>query len=432
MKQKLLLSSIVIFILSALIVSQSFAITLREYNSRPRVTVEAYYNKGVNSLDKGDLQKAEEAFKEGIKLEFDFVPSMLGLAEVFVKEERNAEAEVQLKTALLLEPDNSEVHRLWGRFLYSNERLSEAETAFKKSIELKPDAFRSLVSLGNLYLIDMDRPEDAIMSYRAALAIDSDYVGLYYVLGNALIAVGKNSEAEIELQEAGRLAPDNPFPFYTLGELYVVSDKPELALNAFAMVLKAQPDFVQAHMERGDLYFLKGDDGKAFDEYRAALKILPTFAIAQVKIGMIYESNKDIAKAESSYLAALEIDPTQVIAYNNLAWLAAEKGTNLDNALTWAKKANDIVSNPEFKDTLGWVYRARGELDLAMTVLENAVAVDPGNAGILYHLGVVYKEKGMLKEASEVLEGALSLGSNFSQAEDAKRMLEQLEMEFIF
>jgi tetratricopeptide (TPR) repeat protein len=348
---------------------------------------------------------------------------MLGLAEVFVKEERNEEAEVQLKTALLLEPDNSEVHRVWGKFLNSNERFSEAETAFKKSIELKPDAFRSLVSLGNLYLVDMDRPEDAIITYRTALVIESDYVGL----GNALAVTGKFSEAEIEFQEAGRLAPGNPLPFYTLGELYVVSDKPDMALNAFAMALKAQPNFVQAHMERGDLYFLKGDDDKAFDEYRAALKISPTFAVAQVKIGMIYESNKDVAKAESSYLAALEIDPTQVIAYNNLAWLAAEKGTNLDNALTWAKKANDIVSNPEFKDTLGWVYRARGELDLAMAVLENAVAVDPGNAGILYHLGVIYKEKGMIKEAVEVLEGALSLGNNFSQAEDAKRMLELLE-----
>ena len=426
MKQKVYVIPFIVLILSALIVSESFAITLGEYNSRPRITVESYYNKAVMSFENGDLRKAEEAFKECLKLESDFVPSMLGLAEVFVKEKRSVEAEVQLKKALSLEPDNAEVHRVWGRFFNSNERISEAEVAFKKAIELNPDAFRSLVSLGNLYLIDMDRPQDAIRSYRAALAIEPDYVGLYYALGNALIAIGKISEAEIELQEAGRLAPDNPLPFYTLGELYVVSDQPEMALDAFAMALQAQPSFFQAHMERGDLYFLKGDDDKAFDEYRSALKISPSFAIAQVKIGMIYESNKDIAKAESAYLAALAIDPDQVIAYNNLAWLAAENGTNLDNALTWAKRANEIVSNPEFKDTLGWVYRARGELDMAMAALESAAAGDPGNAAMLYHLGIIYKEKGMIQEAVEVFEGALSIDSNFSQAEDAKRMLEQL------
>ena len=426
MKQKLFLISFIIFILSPLIVSESFAITLREYNSRPRITVESYYNKAVKSFEDGDLQKAEEAFKECLKLESDFAPSILGLAEVFVKGKRDEEAEVQFKKALSLEPDNSEVHRVWGRFLYSNNRISEAEVAFKKAIELNPYAFRSLVSLGNLYLVDMDRPQDAITSYRAALAIESGYVGLYYVLGNALIAVGKISEAEIELQKAGQLAPDNPLPFYALGELYVVSDKSDMALDAFAMALQAQPSFFHAHMERGDLYFLKGDDDKAFDEYRSALKISPTFALAQVKIGMIYESNKDITEAERAYLAALEIDPAQVIAYNNLAWIAAEKGTNLDKALTWAKKANEIVSNPEFKDTLGWVYRARGELDLAMNVLEKAAADEPDDAAILYHLGVIYKEKGMVNEAMEVLEAVLSIDSNFSQAEDAMRMLEQL------
>ena len=74
----------------------------------------------------------------------------------------------------------------------------------------------------------------------------------------------------------------------------------------------------------------------------------------------------------------------------------------------------------------GGYIEQEGELDLAMDVLEKAAADEPDDAAILYHLGVIYKEKGMVNEAMEVLEAVLSIDSNFSQAEDAMRMLEQL------
>jgi tetratricopeptide (TPR) repeat protein len=426
MMKKFTVTPFVLLIFSLCIYSQSFAITLREYASRPRVMVETSYNDGILSMQKGDLVGAEKAFRAGLNIEPDFVPSILGLIEALIKQNRIVEADELLERVLILEPGNSEVQRVWGRYLSITERFDEAEAAFKKSIELNPNAFRSLVSLGNLYLIEMGRAGDAVDIYRTALTIQPEHVGLHYSLGNALIAAGNLKEAKVELQEAGRLAPDNPLPFYTLGQLYIVNDESDMALDAFGKALDAQPLFFQAHMERGDLYFLKGEDEKAFHEYKSALKIEPQFAMAQVKIGMIYESNKRISEAESAYLAALDIDPNQVIAYNNLAWMAAEQGTNLDNALTWAKKANEIVFHPEFKDTLGWVYRARGELDKAMTVLEEASSIEPRKASILYHLGVIYSERGMVKEAVETLKGALLIDENFSHTDDIRQLLEQL------
>lgn len=42
------------------------------------------------------------------------------------------------------------------------------------------------------------------------------------------------------------------------------------------------------------------------------------------------------------------------LAYNNLAWLLAERKIKLDEAVIWAKKAADLAPQlPHVQDTLG-------------------------------------------------------------------------------
>lgn len=161
---------------------------------------------------------------------------------------------------------------------------------------------------------------------------------------------------------------------------------------------------------------------------KEALRVAPQFALAHVKIGILHESNQQSEEAERACLAAIDLDPKQMIAYNNLAWMAAERRVHLDEALTWAKKAVALAPTvPQLCDTLGWVHRARGELDHAATVLHKATTLPPPQAVIRYHLGLVQAERKQTQEAVAAFKQALTFQQDFGGVNDTRRRLAELE-----
>jgi tetratricopeptide (TPR) repeat protein len=395
---------------------------------KPTSSAEAAYRRGFESLSKGDLSAAGAAFKESAQLEPKAVQPLLGLAEVALKQQAPKQAEVYLQQALNLAPQSVEVQTAWGRYLYQQQRFNDAEAAFKKAIALAPQAVALHVDLGDLYLGGLHKPQEAIDAYRAALQRDPAHAGAHYALGTALAATGDVEAAQAELTEANRLAPNNPLPLQALGQLYTARQEYEKALEAFANALKVQPQFVRAYIARGDVYGVQGQPDKALAEYNESLRVAPKFVLTHLKIGTVYAAQARPEEAQKAYLAAIDADPKQSIAYNNLAWMAAERKTQLDDALTWAKKAVELEPKvSQFQDTLGWVHRARGELDKAADVLQKATKIEPHQAVIWYHLGIIQAERKKTKDAAAALKQALQSQQNFPESEDARKRLAELE-----
>ena len=123
----------------------------------------------------------------------------------------------------------------------------------------------------------------------------------------------------------------------------------------------------------------------------------------------------------------LAIDPRAAVAANNLAWLYATEGGNLDLALELARVA--VRQMPQLavsNDTLGWVLYKKGLTLEAIPPLELGVGKDPRNPMHRYHLGLAYARVGEAEHARQALTEALRLKSDFEGAADAKRVLASL------
>jgi tetratricopeptide (TPR) repeat protein len=347
---------------------------------------------------------------------------------VAIRQGNSKQTETYLQQALKVAPQSAEVHEAWGRYLHTQKRFGDAEAAFKKAIALDPQAVTPRVDLGDLYLGTLRKTGEAIEAYRAALRIDPSHAGAHNALGTALAVAGDPEAARAEFMEASRLAPNNPLPLQSLGQLYANRKEYDKALAAFSDALKVQPQFVQMYLARGDVFLLQGQADKALAEYNEALRVAPQFSLAYVKIGALHEANKQLEEAEKAYLAAIDADAKQAMAYSRLARMAAERKTRLDDAITWAQKAVELEPKvPQFQDTLGWVHRARGELDKAEAVLQKATTGEPPQAVIWYHLGIVRAERKKTKEVAAALKQALKLQQNFPDSEDARKRLAELE-----
>ena len=128
---------------------------------------------------------------------------------------------------------------------------------------------------------------------------------------------------------------------------------------------------------------------------------------------------------------ALEIDPSAAVAANNLAWIYAENGGNLDVALDLALTAQRKLPDVCRSRAIRWVSSTpRKRMDwLAISTLKAIAEKDPGNAVYRYHLGLAYASAGDSTRAKQSLTQALALEADFQGAREAKDLLGSLQAE---
>jgi tetratricopeptide (TPR) repeat protein len=127
-------------------------------------------------------------------------------------------------------------------------------------------------------------------------------------------------------------------------------------------------------------------------------------------VGVLFEQEGKRDEARKVYEATVKINENASVAANNLAFIYAEQGTNLDMALQLATSAKQRLPNDaSVDDTIGWVYYKKGLPALAVTPLEDSLKKRPNNAEVLFHLGLAYAKLGENAKARDALERALKL-----------------------
>jgi tetratricopeptide (TPR) repeat protein len=139
---------------------------------------------------------------------------------------------------------------------------------------------------------------------------------------------------------------------------------------------------------------------------------------------MIYQGRKEFDKAKARYEEALKLDSKFAPAANNLAWMLAEQGGNLDVALSHAQTAREQQpDDPHIADTLGWIYYKKNAYLLAVSLLKEAVGKLPNEPIIQFHYGMVQYKNGDAAGAKTALQASLKLSKDFAGSEEAQKTL---------
>ena len=106
----------------------------------------------------------------------------------------------------------------------------------------------------------------------------------------------------------------------------------------------------------------------------------------------------------------IRIDPAHAEAYNYVGYMFAEKGVNLDEAVTLITKALDLEpDNGYFIDSLGWALYQQGRYPEALRELKRAVEKAKEDPVIFDHLGDALMKNGLAEDAMTAWQKSLSL-----------------------
>jgi tetratricopeptide (TPR) repeat protein len=255
--------------------------------------------------------------------------------------------------------------------------------------------------------------EYAAVQYEKANQFDDQNFHTHFKLGSNYARLGMLPEAIKELKQASELKPADLQSHYLLALIYTAQKDNEGAAREYEFILQSfsdeDPENVEIYGYLGQLYYSQGKYSEAVGQFEKILNINPDDANIMYLLGSLYLDLNERDKAIRIFLNAIEADPNHDGSLNSLAYVYAEDGVKLDDALVMARKANDIdPENGAYLDSLGWIHYKRGEYEDALETLKQAdnYLKDP----VIYdHIGDVYYQMNDYPKAQEYWKSSLEL-----------------------
>ena len=223
------------------------------------------------------------------------------------------------------------------------------------------------------------------------------------------------------------VVPKNGILYRLRGGLHVASREGRKAVADFKKAIELNPNDLAAYLELGNFYGREKNFEQALKELDEAIKVNPKVVQVYMLRGVIYDTQQKYNEAQTEYEKALRIDPKFAPAANNLAWIYAEQGGNIDQALSLAQIAKErYPDNPAVSDTLGWIYYKKNIFLKAISLLKESAEKLPKNPLVRYHLGMAYAKDGRKHLAEKELKASLELDKGFLGAEVAEKTLVEL------
>jgi TolB-like protein/DNA-binding winged helix-turn-helix (wHTH) protein/Flp pilus assembly protein TadD len=207
----------------------------------------------------------------------------------------------------------------------------------------------------------------------------------------------------------------------TRAEWSVAEDEKRAAAQYFQLAIDADPNFAPAYigLAKAHSELALGSSEDIAIVKRAAEKALaldPNSAEAWDILGLIKWKQLDWDGAEQDERRSKALSPQGAACVCTLGLFLAATG-RLDEGLREAEIDQDLNPNED----LSLVLEMRGEHDLAIELLQRAVALHPTDSGNHYNLFRNYAETRKYKQAVQELENALTLMGTPEIAADVRR-----------
>ncbi len=394
---------------------------------------QAHYVLGV-ALDKqGFSERAESEWRTALNINPDYLDAERALANKAMLKGDMTALQDAANQLIRLEPASAEGYALRALANINQSQFDAADRDVKRAIAVAPQSAYGYVELGNLRFAQKQY-SDATSAYQNALDRNAGSTDALRGLMNAYVQQKQPDKAIAAARAQIGKVPQNS-AFYDLlgaGLFHFLKDYSgaEAALEK-AVTLDAHNS--DAAIQLCQVQATQGQVDKAIATGEAFLKQNPRQAGIYILLGDLHAAKSDWKSAENAYQNAVAINALNPVASNDLAGAMLRTGGSLDVAMSLAQTARrQLPTSPAVADTMGWIYYQKGEYQLALSSLQEAMNLAaknkmPDNPDIRYHLGMAYLKTKQPALARQNLEQVLKINPNYQSAAEIREELDRLK-----
>ena len=342
-----------------------------------------------------------------------------------------ADAAVETLTRLLDEQPQFSRARLQLAELYEHQRSwPQAADEWARVQTLNPRNTEVAARRASA-LLNAGRSAEARDVLRNALTITPNDVHMSFLMAQAQRDLGDLHAAEETARSLQTAHPEDIRTTYLLGQMLEAQGRHQAVVD----LLKPEIDRLRAaRATGGQIAMLLASEGLALQQLKRhddalailkeAVSLSPDDTNVQFQLGATFDRAGRQPEAEKVFRDIIAKDPLDAGALNYLGYMLAERGTSLDEAVTFIQRALTVEpDNPSFLDSLGWSYVQQGKLDLADPPLSTAADKLPKNSVIQEHLGDLRLKQNRRADAIAAWQKALAGdGEGIDRAKVQKKM----------
>lgn len=332
------------------------------------------------------------------------------LADVLMQQGQYARV-VQLEDEVLnTEPTNVSAHLRRAEALAAMREPEKAREELERVLTQNPHLTEAEYELARLDYSQKNYHDAEAEFDKVARAGDRRAFG---GLMDTKLAEGQYASVIDEFHRRLAASPNDNSLRVGLGTAETAARNYNEAINQYQQVLNSGT--VQSVPQRVDLLLRIGDcqhelhnPDAALQSFMKARDLVPANPAVMTKIAVIYDETGRKDQARVEYEKILKVDPDNLAALNNLAYMKADQGVDLDRALTLAQRASQKNPNsPDVRDTLALIYLRKNLTDEGLRIMTELVDQNPQNATFHYHRAMALVQKGDNATAKKELSTAL-------------------------
>jgi tetratricopeptide (TPR) repeat protein len=300
---------------------------------------------------------------------------------------------------------------LHGRALLLAGRIDETQALLEAGRKTHPTHPELLLALADAQRIAGDA-DNALALFSQVIAAQPKRHEGWFGQGRIQVEKDEISPARQALDEAIRLAPNEPGYQGERATLLALSGELKAARLAFDEALARQPDDYLAWTGLGILQLKTGQAQQALESFLKAGVIEPRFARSQLYAGVAYYQLGDAKRAVEAIEQATELDHKDPLPYLMLALIhgdaqdlvaAQQASQQAQQRMPFLKSANQLLNNQKGSANVGTALANRGLEEWARSYA--ADAFNPHWAGSAFFLADRYTEG--FNKTSELYRGFL-------------------------
>jgi len=337
--------------------------------------------KANDLLQSGKPADAAEIYRHMLEENPDSGQTAYNLALALEATNDNRGAEDILHKAIERDPTIAKLHAELGQLELARGDLHSAQKSLQSALDLQPQLVEARGNLAMVYARNGDLLS-AEKLLRQTIEDDPKYRDGYLNLGLVLAQQNRRSEAVQALDKALVLAPNDPALLSTVGKARMQMGDLNEGVALLRKVVDLAPDLAAAHLDLALALAASYDQAAALVQTSEAVRLAPQSGVAHFYRGRILFDQGRTAEAKSEFEAACQL--------------------------------NSRMAEPRY--FLALVDRQEGKYELAASLLEDAVKLQPNNVMAWHMLGQSFDQASEKTKAMEAWRKAIAIDPKFSQA----------------
>ncbi|MBS1990901.1 MAG: tetratricopeptide repeat protein [Cyanobacteria bacterium SZAS LIN-3] len=412
------------------------------WSQNSKTQLQALLTQGDASSKKFQLQQAEDAYRQALKIDPRSVPALLGLSAIYRHRGRAQLSNSFIETATKIEPNNPRCYLASARLFEKLQDTEQAIRAYKKVVALDPSDAHSLQMLSWNQL--ENHTLEAEQNLRRLIKMAPTNDGAYRLLAYAQSNEKHYDEARRTISTAIKMAPTNPNYYQDLATICLRANDTAGAKKALKEMLTKFPGNPAPLLGLAEIAAREGQYKEQEKYLRQATVVKPTSDLAWRELAVYYGLRRNQPEcircariaygfkpksAKNNYcLAACLLDSDNLKEAEPYMQKAVELADSLEEQLTYERqqihlkfllgKNDEAMAQAKklYKQyphnltairSMAWALMCFKQYDQGFALLKQAMAKFPEDSSI----------------ARDYLEGLLSAGRYDQARAEARKLL---------